>query len=118
MKVVKRIEHLPVELTDAELQARGDQLAGVIEDIGAEEERQRDERTAAKARIAALESRRTLLCLQIRRGEENRPVEVECRTDHEAGTYSRVRLDTGEVLSERPLSGEERQEGLPGVSDA
>lgn len=66
-----------------------------------------------KSTLAALEAERDRLSNVVSRGEERRSVEVEERADHEQDVYTRVRLDSGEVLERRPLRDDERQVPLP-----
>lgn len=50
--------------------------------------------------------------LKIASGFETRPVECEEVIDYERGRVTTTRLDTFEVVSERPLTNAERQRGL------
>lgn len=40
------------------------------------------------------------------------PVEVECRWDYGTNTYTEKRKDSGEIIKQRAITAEERQEGL------
>lgn len=115
MKESKRrttTETLSCVLTDDELRERGEQLAKAIEDIATEQKNQESIKAEMKSSIATLEARRDALAAQVRRKAELRQVEVEEVTDYVSGRFSRSRLDTGEVIHERPLTNDERQASL------
>lgn len=103
---------LSVKLTDPELQRLGRDLAAVCDDIIAEEARTDSIKQELKARMTGLESKRTQLATLIRRGEEIRDVAVETRADYATGLVREIRLDTEELLSQRPLTEKERQPEL------
>lgn len=103
---------LACKLTDEELLRYGGELGSVIQDIAEEEERQASLKQELKARLAGLEAKRTELATKIVRREELRDVEVQPERNYDASRYYEIRIDTGEVIKERPLSAEERQLGL------
>lgn len=103
---------LPVRLTGDELLDRGASLAAVIQDIDSEERRQNDQKAQMKARLAELDARRTQLAIVIGRKEEDRDVEVQVFNDYDKGTVEVVRVDTGEAVSRRRMTDEERQQRL------
>jgi hypothetical protein len=103
---------LACKLTDDELLRYGGELGSVIQDIAEEEDRQASLKQELKARLAGLEAKRTELATKLVRREELRDVEVQPERNYSASRYYEVRLDTGEVIRERPLSAEERQMGL------
>lgn len=103
---------LPVRLTESELLKYGDDLAQVVQNIGAEEDRQASLKQELKARLAQLEARRTELASLIARKEEHRLVKVEATLDFIAQVYVEIRQDTGEEIKRRALTEEERQESL------
>ena len=109
MKVSNSNEFLPCKLTNEELLDYGDQMARVQQDINAEEDRQKSAKEELKSRMAKLESQRSELANKVARKEEYRDVEVETTINYEAETYSKIRLDTGEVLFQREITEEERQ---------
>ena len=113
MKTLKPItKFLPCKLTDQELLDYGAELGSTIQDISAEEARQTSMKTELKARMTALEAKSAELSTKITRQEELRDVKVEPRLDFKAGIYREVRTDTGEVIRERPITDDERQEEL------
>lgn len=107
------IRPLACRLTEEELLQKGQQLAEAVEDIQSEERRQTDIKASMKARLTALEARRDEVSVAIRRREEERDVEVDIWHDFARGIVQDIRRDTGEVIHYRPMSDDERQQGLP-----
>lgn len=103
---------LPVKLDADELRERGDRLAAVIQDLNAEENRQVDQKAQMKARLSELDAKKTQLAIIISRREEDRDVTVEHFHDYERGVVETIRRDTGETISSRRLTEEERQQSL------
>lgn len=103
---------LPCKLTNDELLNYGNELGSIIQDITTEEDRQVGLKQELKARLAGLESRRTGLATKVTRKEEVRDVEVEVELDFVNDMYREIRLDTGEVITERPITELERQESM------
>jgi hypothetical protein len=103
---------LACKLTDEELLRYGGELGSVIQDIAEEEDRQASLKQELKARLAGLEAKRTELATKLVRREELRDVEVQPERNYDANRYYEIRMDTGEIIKERPLSAEERQIGL------
>ena len=69
--------------------------------------------TQIKSEIAKHEADVTSLAEKIRSGFEMRYVECEETKDFLSGTFTVTRKDTGEIVTERPLTSEERQTSLP-----
>jgi hypothetical protein len=111
-KLRETTEALPCQLTNDELLAYGNDLGATIQDIAAEEDRQASIKVEMKSRMTKLEAIRTELASKITRREEYRDVKVEVILDFGDDKYKKVRLDTGEVIFERPINDEERQESL------
>jgi hypothetical protein len=107
------VRSLPVRLTDEELLKKGSDLATAVQDIATEEGRQVDIKASMKAKLAEIEARRTQLAIAVSRKEEHRDVEVDIFHDYQRAVVQDIRRDTGEVLSTRVMSEEERQIGLP-----
>lgn len=99
---------LPVRLNDNELRQRGDELAVTVQELSAEEDRQKNLKDQMKARISELQARQQKLALIVSRREEFRDVEVACEVVAD-NMVREVRRDTGEVLLTRPFRDEERQ---------
>jgi len=104
---------LPVKLHEDELRDRGDKLAAVIQDLNAEEDRQVDVKAQMKARLSELDAKKTQLAIVISRREEYRDVPVDVFADYAKQIVEAVRRDTGEVLTTRRMTEEERQQPLP-----
>ena len=103
---------LTCQLTEDEIRQRGQQLARVLDDISTERARQTSFKTEMKATIAGLESRSAALSSQIRRGEELRDVQVQPELDFGENVYRERRTDTDEIINERAIQEDERQEHL------
>ena len=108
-----KTENLACRLTDDELRGYGDDLAGVVQDISAETDRQTDLKSQMKARMTELEARKSQLAIKISRREEYREVDVIVTHDYANGVVTRDRTDTGKRIHERPLHDDERQPDLP-----
>lgn len=114
MRILTRTtDPLLCELTKAEALQRGQDLARSVEDIQAEEGAQETHKRAMKSKLSALEARRDQLALIVSRGQEVRDIEVELQADDDTGKVRRIRMDTGEVLLERPMTDAERQVPMP-----
>lgn len=108
----KFTELLPCQLTDPELLDYGNKLAMANQDIAAEEDRQTGLKQDMKSRLGKLEAERSGLSIKIARKEELREIEVESLLDFKADVYKEIRLDNAEVIKERPITEDERQEHL------
>ena len=104
---------LPVRLTQDELLDRAAELAGVVEDYSTEEARQTDVKAQLKARLTELDAKRRQLAIVVARKEEYRDVRCEVLADLDRMLAHTMRTDTGEIVGSRPLTDEERQDGLP-----
>lgn len=109
----KETRSLPVKLREDELRDRGDQLASVIQDLRAEEDRQVDAKAHMKARLAELDAKKTQLAIVISRREEPRNVDVEVWHDYARFMVETVRTDTGETIHTRRMEDHEKQMKLP-----
>lgn len=107
------VRSLPCRLTDDELLKKGSELATAVQDIATEEGRQLDIKASMKAKLAEIEARRTQLAIAVSRKEEHRDVEVDIWHDYQRAIVQDIRRDTGEVLTTRVMSEDERQIGLP-----
>lgn len=102
-------ESLDCKLTDSEFKERAEQLGAQLEDIRGAADRHASQKSAQKSEMAALEAKRDLLAMIVRRHAEERDVQVEVHADDAKGVVSYTRMDTGEVYHERPMSAAERQ---------
>lgn len=104
---------LPVRVTHEERHQLGIDLAGCINDIHDEEDRQVSIKAQMKATMAELEGRKSQLASVVSSGVRYMDILCEHDADFIAGRLSIVRTDTGEVLETRNLTDEERQRELP-----
>lgn len=105
----RHVLDLPCRLTRDEQLERGHQLAGTLDEIRTEDSRQEMLKKEMKSATASLEARRDKLAAIVRNGEEYREVPVEDVADYGKGRFMRYRQDTGEIVTERALTDEERQ---------
>lgn len=102
-----------VRLTDEELIERAQEQSRTLQTI---EEMENDLKTKAqhaKAAIAEREADVKRLAVEIRDRATYRPVDCERIFDYRRGLVIEVRLDTGEQISERPMTYAEKQRELP-----
>jgi len=112
------VRHLPCRLTHDELLERGDELARVQEEIMNAEARAAEIKQNLKSEMAALESRRGILAMAVRRREELRDVQCHVVLDYDRRTVAVVRSDTFEVVDSRPATTDELQQVLFPERDA
>ena len=109
-RVTRRaVEAMPCKLTPDEFIARAQELAKCNEEIAAEESRGESLKQQLKSSLAAIEARRARLSSVVGHGEEVRNVQIEYTLDYTDGRALRVRMDTGEILEDRPMHDHERQ---------
>jgi hypothetical protein len=104
---------LPVDLTPAEIAIKGDMLAATTKEINALEYEKRSVNADIKGKIDSLEADRTKLATEITDRREYRQVDVKRIRNEERCTIDTVRLDTGEVVTYRPMEPTERTKPLP-----
>ncbi len=110
MRILKRgTEVLWVELTAAEFHAKAKELAEKQEELQLERDSQKEQKTEMKRRLELIEGARAELSRVVRKGAEEREVQIELHADDKRGVLQYVRMDTGEVFKERPLADGERQ---------
>lgn len=108
-KLKDRTEHVAVKLTVAEQVRRGQELGSTLEDISAENGRHEMLKREMKSAMAALEAKRDRLTLIVTRGEDTREVAVQDMADDVREKVVTMVVETGEIISERPIRPEERQ---------
>ena len=117
---MKRISiNLKCEYSSVELDEKRDELSSVILGAHEVERRKADANKEYKESLEALYSRRDVLAFQIKSRNEIRP--VECAIEFHkpvTGVKRIVRLDTGELVKDEPMTEEERQEKLFGEIDS
>ena len=107
-------EYLKCQLTEKEKTELSAQIAKAISDRASAEAKLKEVSASIKAQIAQLDAEISEKALQINNGYEYRNVECRMDKDYRLGTVTITRLDTGEVIRERPMTAEERQMELPG----
>lgn len=111
-KIIKVVKELRCALTDEELLARGQALARALEQM---QKREADGKAFAanvKSDIEQYKKEGLRLTSHIAEKSEWRHVECNEVHDFKEGTVSLIRLDTCEVISERRMWDEERQDEL------
>lgn len=106
-------EYLKCQLTEKEKTELSAQIAKAISDRASAEAKLKEVSAAIKAQIAQLDAEISEKALKINNGYEYRNVECRMDKDYRLGSVTITRLDTGEVIRERPMTGEERQLELP-----
>ena len=99
--------------TDAELAEKRDELAGVIIEVQAVEERKKSANSSFKEMLDGLYSQSSELAHQIKSKGEFRL--TDCAIEYNSpniGEKTTIRLDTGEVVKTEPMTHEERQDEI------
>lgn len=106
--VDSRKESLRVPLSGLEKEKWADKLADVDQRLRLKMAEAKSVAASFKAEIDKLKESSAELAEEVRLGEY-RPVVVEETRDYRAGVIFKVRTDTGEQLSERAMTNDERQ---------
>lgn len=107
-----RVEELPCKLDAQEKLLKSEQLAQKLGEIKQLED---DKKASAKRFGSEIEEKRgdaSKLAQEIRTGSELRPIECTERARYADLMVDLIRLDTGEVVSSRPMHPQERQAAL------
>jgi hypothetical protein len=105
--------HLICELTDDEIRDRAFQAGQVDQELEALADRFEVAKKDHKAEVGVREEMRKTLLREIRTKQTTRPVECEIeRVYAPAFVVRTVRTDTGELVHERRMTDDERQEKL------
>ena len=107
-------DYLKCLLTEKEKTELSAKIAKAISDRTSAEAKLKEVSASIKAQIAQLDAEISEKALQINNGYEYRNVECRMDKDYRLGSVTITRLDTGEVIRERPMTAEERQMELPG----
>lgn len=111
-KTIKVVKELRCALTDEELLERGQALARALEQMQKREADGKAYAANVKSDIEQYKKEGQRLYHHISEKSEWRQVECEEVHDFDEGKVSLVRLDTGEVVSERRMWDEERQDEI------
>ena len=107
-------DYLKCLLTEKEKTELSGKIAKAISDRTSAEAKLKEVSASIKAQIAQLDAEISEKALQINNGYEYRNIECRMDKDYRLGSVTITRLDTGEVIRERPMTAEERQMELPG----
>ncbi len=104
---------LPVKLSEAEVNAKAQELAVTCDRIKGYEEERRE--TVAGINVSIKEHKHILtkLTREVRTGKEEREVPTSESTDWEHNLVHTIRVDTGETVGSRVLTASEKQQPLP-----
>jgi len=109
IEIKKDRRFLMTKLTADEVAAAADDVARYLDDLTGLEAELTTVKSQFKARIEQCEANIAAKARLVREKKEIRPVDVEERYDMTECTLTVVRLDTGELIEERPLTGNEKQ---------
>lgn len=117
MSTERTMIELVCQLTQEEIAERAYDAGQVDQQIMAKEMAFDSIKKTQKAEIEELMGQRRTLLREIRNRQTERDVECEVhRIFHPEFVVRVIRLDTGEVVRERPMSMEERQGQLVGIT--
>ena len=102
-------QRLPCKLTQQQLDERRDRMAEQVEQLAILEAEKKDNAARSKAKIEALELELAAVAYEIRTRSEQREVEIRHEKDYQQGIDETIRQDTGEIISTRVMSPQERQ---------
>jgi len=112
IKKFKQTRELTCKLNEQERLAAGDDLAKVMDSINSCEKEKKSITSSYTARLNELKSKADGLHLKVKDRVEVRKVDCEEVWDNNTATVIERRLDTGEVISERKMTADERQRWL------
>lgn len=108
----KLSQHLKVNLTEAELLEAGEKISSAMTEKERQEANLDRIKQQFKGEISVcdgiISSNKTLICNKF----EYRDVECEEFRDYESGVVTVIRLDTGEVVTERKMRDDELQKSI------
>ena len=102
-------KNLPCQLTAEEKAQKAYKLVQLLVSLDEVEEERKTITSEYRSRLKGLRLESTRLREVYRSGIESRPVPVEEQPDSRRGEVYVIRLDTGEVVSTRPMTADERQ---------
>jgi Trp operon repressor len=109
----KSTEYLKCILTEEEKKDLADRMARAISEIRDAEGTLKSASTQLRADIAKHTAELDQAAEQFRNGYVMRHVDCTIQKDYRDGSWSLIRMDTGELIKERPLEAGERQKSLP-----
>lgn len=102
-------KYLPVMLTDDERLEKADELAEASQAVDNANANKRYVLSQMQTEIKTAEARREKLAGIVSSKREYREVTVEVQFDFEKGEYREIRTDTGELVTQRSMTDDERQ---------
>jgi hypothetical protein len=112
VRVIPFQRQLSCTLTREELLCKGSEQSALLSRRDGIEEALKAAQKAGKAQIAETEASMRRVSGEVRDRAELRLVQCERRIDWEHGTVTEIRCDTGEEVSSRHLSEDEKQKEL------
>jgi hypothetical protein len=103
------LRQLPVPLSEHEALRKAEELSAKLADRRDVDDEHKYRAAEYKQRAKVLDSEIALLGDEVRHRREFRLVECKEEPDHQASVMHMIRTDTGEVVSSRPMTAEERQ---------
>ena len=104
----KETRFLKVPLTSDEIQARGEQLAKLLDEAQLLALAHRSERHAMREDAGHLAGQIARLAAIVRERVEERSVEIELRLNLTLGLVEEVRTDSGEIVKSRAVTEEDK----------
>jgi hypothetical protein len=112
IKIEPFTQSLACALKREEIEEKAQRAAHLISDRDSREAVFKEERNAQKNQLEKLDTEIRSLSAEVREKVTFRDVSCERRYVYAQATVQDVRLDTGEILSERPMSDSEKQREL------
>lgn len=116
ISLTRLTRRLPVELTEDERRAKGDELARAVGERADVDVARKEAAASFKEQLEIVDDRISLLSEELRSGSEQRDVEVREEFDRSRYSVNIIRCDTDRIVEVRPATEEDRQRGLPGVA--
>jgi len=105
-------KYLPCKLTEKELMDCARELAKLNQDLSATEDRKKNVMADIQAQIKGLEADINIDARKISTGEEHRPVPCIWERNFTRGLSRLIRQDTKEIIDQKEISQQERQDKL------
>jgi hypothetical protein len=109
--IKETVKNLPCTLTGIERGKRGEELASIVQDIGNEEARQKNQKDQMKETLSALEANMRKVSSIVHSGVEYRDIKtITWMLD--SNKVQIIRTDSGEIIEERDARADEMQLSL------
>ncbi len=112
-KAEQKLMMLECELTQGEINDRARQVSALVEDYRKVEEKKKDAVKEWTEEMKDIRAAMNRLSIEANRGTEFRLVDVTHRPSFETRKMVTIRMDTGEIVEERPLTQDELQLTFP-----